>query len=287
MHPILGQKYCTLNIREVIERGAILLVNTNQSAVGTEIASLVGASVLKLVDTFVRKQGEVRENETIKRRRVTLIVDEMQSLQGVDFQGMLSEVGKFGGSLILATQSLSRLDELSMTMRDSILSNIGVLVCFQVNAVDAERLLPELRSEYLTEADITGLPQHNAYVRVATAGEVQAPFTMQVLPPITEDGRVEGVVNMGSHNYTRDADEVDDELSYLVEQRLENFRTEIQEEVDSLLMDSSMSDDDVSEMGQSKMGQKKAVVRIILDDLGKAGKKNRKRRRGVEAVASD
>ena len=125
---ILGQRYCTLNVREVIERGDVLLVNTNQSAVGAEIASLVGASILKLVDTFVRKQGEIRENETIKRRRVTLIVDEMQSLQGVDFQSMLAEVGKFGGSLILATQSLSRLDELASTMRDSILSNVGVLV---------------------------------------------------------------------------------------------------------------------------------------------------------------
>ena len=105
---ILGQRYCTLNVREVIERGDVLLVDTNQSVVGTEVASLVGASILKLVDTFVRAQGEIKENETIKRRRVTLIVDEMQSIQGVDFQSMLAEVGKYGGSLILRRRSRCR-----------------------------------------------------------------------------------------------------------------------------------------------------------------------------------
>lgn len=265
---ILGQRYCTLNVREVIERGDVLLVNTNQSAVGAEIASLVGASILKLVDTFVRKQGEIRENETIRRRRVTLIVDEMQSIQGVDFQSMLSEVGKFGGSLILATQSLSRLDELSPTMRDSILSNIGVLVCFQVNAVDAARLLPELRSEYLTEADITGLPQHNCYVRVATAGEVQAPFSMEVLPPIREDGGVERAVVEGSHRYARDADEVDAELAGVVEQRLSVFRDKIDEEVRGLKVDGN------------KFGEDGHATGIELEDLGKVGRRRRGERKG-------
>ena len=263
---ILGQRSCTLNVREVIERGDVLLVNTNQSAVGTEVASLVGASILKLVDTFVRKQGEIRENETIERRRVTLIVDEMQSIQGVDFQSMLAEVGKYGGSLILATQSLSRLDELAMTMRDSIMANIGVLVCFQVNAVDAARLLPELRSEYLTEADITGLPQHNSYVRVAPGGEVQAPFTMQVLPPVSEDGVVEGIVAGGSYAYTRDGDEVDSELASAVEQRVRGFRQQILEDVKGLKVD------------EEKVGED-GVSDIMLEDLGKAEKRTRRRKR--------
>ena len=274
---ILGQRYCTLNLRDVIERGDVLLVNTNQSAVGPEIASLVGASVLKLVDTFVRKQGEIRENETTKRRRVTIIVDEMQSMQGVDFQSMLSEVGKFGGSFVLATQSLSRLDELADTMRDSILSNIGVLVCFQVNAVDAERLLPELRSEYLTEADITGLPQHNAFVRVATDGEVQPPFTMQVLPPVREDGRILSVVDEGSHAYTRDGDVVNEELEAAVELRLAGFRAKMEDQVSDMFSQSEKMGQQ-AEMGQSKVkGGKAAPVRI--DDLGAKKKKKRGRSR--------
>ena len=273
---ILGQRCCTLNIREVIERGDVLLVNTNQSAVGPEVASLVGASILKLVDTFVRKQGEIKENETIQRRRVTIIVDEMQSIHGVDFQSMLSEVGKFGGSMILATQSLSRLDELGATMRDSILSNIGVLVSFQVNAVDAERLLPELRSDYLTEADITGLPQHNAYVRVATAGEVQAPFTMEVLPPIREEERMLAVVDEGTFAYSRDGDEVNAQLQGVVEKRLTDYRSELEKTVANLGGVAEASCNPPGEYGQSKVAGGKRGSGIRLDELG--GKQRRGRR---------
>ena len=109
---ILGQRRCTINLKEIIEAGDVLLVNTNQSAVGVEVSALVGASVVKLVETIVSQQGTIVETDTVKRRKVCLIVDEMQTLKGVNFQRMLSELGKFGGVMVMATQSLSRLDEL-------------------------------------------------------------------------------------------------------------------------------------------------------------------------------
>lgn len=247
---VLGQRRCTLNMRSVIESGNILLVNTNQSAVGPEVASLVGASVLKLVDTIVRKQGEMRESDD--RRKVTLVVDEMQSLQGVDFQGILSEVGKFGGNLIMATQSLSRLDEHSPTMRDAILANIGVLVCFQVNAIDADRLLPELRSEYLTESDITGLPVHNCYVRITSGGTVHPPFTMEVLPPYGSDNETEGAVEKESDNYSRPTKDVLDELGEGMEGRVAEFRRSIRESREAKRNKDDSSYIDLSQYAASK-----------------------------------
>ncbi len=101
------------------------------------MASLLGACILNLVDAVIRSQGTLPANE---RRGCLVVVDEMQSIPGVDYEGMLSEVGKFGGSLVLATQSLTKLDELSMTMRDTILANIGCLGVFQVSGHDAQRL---------------------------------------------------------------------------------------------------------------------------------------------------
>lgn len=225
---ILGQPMCTLNMREAIEDGKVLLVNTNQSTVGAEVASLVGASVLKLVDTIVRQQGQTRD--IADRRKVMLVVDEMQSMGGVDFQSILSEVGKFGGSMVLATQSLSRLNEQSPTMTDSILSNIGALVSYQVNAVDAERLLPELRSEYLEDEDITGLPVHNAYVRITSDGGVQAPFSMQVLRPPGGVDMVERSVEEGTAHYSRPTEDVLRELDETMNSRVEGFREKIERE---------------------------------------------------------
>ena len=225
---ILGQPRCTLNMREAIEDGKVLLVNTNQSTVGPEVASLVGASVLKLVDTIVRQQGQTRDIGD--RRRVTLIVDEMQSMGGVDFQSILSEVGKFGGNMVLATQSLSRLNEQSPSMTDSILSNVGALVSYQVNAVDAERLLPELRSEYLEDEDITGLPVHNAYVRITSNGAVQSPFSMQVLRPPGGVDMVERCVEEGTAHYSRPTEDVLRELDEIMNDRVASFREKLDRE---------------------------------------------------------
>ena len=232
-------------MREVIERGDILLVNTNQSAVGTEIAALVGASVIKLIEGIVAGQGQGDEDEkevdgpdaggqTVEtsqawvddddgfdvdedgekddaarfraaaRRRVCLIVDEMQSMRGVNFQRCLSELAKFGGVFVMATQSLSRLDELGETMRDSILANVAGMAVFQVNAIDADRLMPELRSPYLEEAGrhrTLSSPLLRAYASMT--GMWCPPISIVVLPPFKGDDVVLTRVEESTVRYTR------------------------------------------------------------------------------------
>ena len=268
---ILGQRRCTINMREVIERGDILLVNTNQSAVGTEVAALVGASVIKLIEGTVAGQGQDDGDEkevdgagsgaavetsqgwvdddgfdvdeagekddaarfrAAARRRVCLIVDEMQSMRGVNFQRCLSELAKFGGVFVMATQSLSRLDELGETMRDSILANVAATGVFQVNAIDSMRLLPELRSPYLEEADLTGLPVHHCYLRMRHDGDVVPPISMVVLPPFRGDGVVLTRVEESTVRYARVKEHVLMEFNAGVEERVKGFRQQIRMRVE-------------------------------------------------------
>ena len=131
---ILGQPRSTIDLRETILEGGVLLVSTSQGTVGRDVAALVGASLLNLVDSVIREQGAVALSQ---RRGALVVVDEMQSMPGVDYESMLSELGKFGASFILATQSLAKLDDLSHTMRDTILANVGCLAVFQVAGSDA------------------------------------------------------------------------------------------------------------------------------------------------------
>ena len=151
---ILGQRRSTIDLRRVIHDGGVLLVSTSQGTVGRDVAALVGASLLNLVDAVIREQGSVSLRE---RRGALVVVDEMQSMPGVDYESMLSELGKFGASFILATQSLAKLDDLSRTMRDTILANVGCLAVFQVSGADARTLVWELGKERVTEDDITSL----------------------------------------------------------------------------------------------------------------------------------
>ena len=221
---ILGQRSCTLDLKAIIQRGDVLLVNTSQSFIGPEVAALIGVSILKLVDTIVTEQGT---SEGESPRRVSVIVDEMHTLQGVDFQKILSQIAKRGGVLTMATQSLASLDILGRTFREDILANTGVILTFQVNAADARHLLPELRSEYLDEADITGLPVHNLYMRLIGVGEVDAPFTTEVLPPFDGDWRIEQIVKQGTQRYARSRKVVLEDLSADMEEQVKLFRAQI------------------------------------------------------------
>ena len=177
---ILGQPRSTIDLRETILEGGILLVSTSQGTAGRDVAALVGASLLNLVDAVIREQGGLPPE---KRRGALVVVDEMQSMPGVDYESMLSELGKFGASFILATQSLAKLDDLSPTMRDTILANVGCLAVFQVAGGDARQLVWELGKERVTEDDITSLDVHHCYVRATVGVERMPAFSMMVRKP--------------------------------------------------------------------------------------------------------
>ena len=180
---ILGQPRSTIDLRRTILDGGVLLVSTAQGTVGRDVAALAGASILNLVDAVIREQGELPPE---RRRGALVVVDEMQSMPGVDYESMLSELGKFGASLVLATQSLAKLDDLSPTMRDTLLANIGCLAVFQVAGTDARQLVWELDRDRVSEEDIVSLPVHHAYVRATVGTERTPAFSMEVLKP--EDG---------------------------------------------------------------------------------------------------
>ncbi len=184
---ILGQRRSTIDMRKVVHDGGVLFVSTSQGTVGRDVAALVGASLLNLVDSVIREQESVSLGQ---RRGALVVVDEMQSMPGVDYESMLSELGKFGASLVLATQSLAKLDDLSRTMRDTLLANVGCLAVFQVAGNDARQLVWELGKERVTEDDITSLPVHHCYVRATVGIERMPAFSMMVRKPEEGDPAV-------------------------------------------------------------------------------------------------
>ena len=203
---ILGQRRSTIDLRRVIHDGGILLVSTSQGTVGRDVAALVGASLLNLVDAVIREQGRLPLN---RRRGALVVVDEMQSMPGVDYESMLSELGKFGASFILATQSLAKLDDLSRTMRDTLLANTGCLAVFQVAGNDARTLVWELGKERVTEDDITSLPVHQCYVRATVGKERMPAFSMMVRKPEEGEPDMASRIRADASAYTVSAREGD------------------------------------------------------------------------------
>ena len=202
---ILGQRRSTIDLRKVIHEGGVLLVSTSQGTVGRDVAALVGASLLNLVDAVIREQGSLPLN---RRRGALVVVDEMQSMPGVDYESMLSELGKFGASFILATQSLAKLDDLSRTMRDTLLANVGCLAVFQVAGNDARTLVWELGKDRVTEEDIVSLPVHHCYVRATVGTERMDSFSMEVRKPERGDRDGADRIRKASSAYTVSAQQL-------------------------------------------------------------------------------
>ena len=203
---ILGQRRSTIDLRRTIHEGGILLVSTSQGTVGRDVAALVGASLLNLVDAVIREQGSLSLQE---RRGALVVVDEMQSMPGVDYESMLSELGKFGASFILATQSLAKLDDLSRTMRDTLLANVGCLAVFQVAGNDARKLVWELGKDRVTEDDIVSLPVHHCYVRATVGKERMPAFSMEVRKPEEGNPAVADRIRAATGRYSVSAREGD------------------------------------------------------------------------------
>ena len=202
---ILGQRRSTIDLRETILDGGVLLVSTSQGTVGRDVAALVGASLLNLVDAVIREQGRLSLRE---RRGALVIVDEMQSMPGVDYESMLSELGKFGASFVLATQSLAKLEDLSRTMRDTLLANVGCLAVFQVAGSDARHLVWELGKDRVTEEDVVSLPVHQCYVRATVGTERMDAFSMEVRKPEAGDRERAGRIRRAASAYTVSAQQL-------------------------------------------------------------------------------
>ena len=217
---ILGQPRSTIDLRSVIREGGVLLVNTAQGKAGRDVAALVGASLLNLVDAVIREQGDLPPEQ---RRGALVVVDEMQSMPGVDYESMLSELGKFGASFVLATQSLAKLGDLSLTMRDTLLANVGCLAVFQVAGNDARQLVWELGKDRVSEEDIVSLPVHQCYVRATVGTERMPTFSMMVSKPEHGAPAVAERIRVEAASYLTTDEEIAAQQAG-AEERAEEFR---------------------------------------------------------------
>ncbi len=203
---ILGQPQSTIDLRRTILEGGILLVSTAQGTVGRDVAALVGASLLNLVDSVIREQERLPLDQ---RRGALVVVDEMQTIPGVEFESMLSELGKYGASFVLATQSLAKLNDLSPTMRHTLLANVGCLCVFQVSGSDARELVWELGRDRVSEEDIVSQPVHHCYVRATVGSERMPVFSMTVRKPQPGDPLRAARIREAASSYVTSARELE------------------------------------------------------------------------------
>jgi hypothetical protein len=194
---ILGQSRSTIDLREVVRSGKLLLINTASGVVGADLSELIGIVLLGLFEAALAEQAALAPEQ---RRRYLVLIDEFQVYRGANYQGMLAELRKYGGSFALATQSLAYLDRLERTLRATVLANIDHLFAFHMAGEDA-RLLHELDS--IEEGDITNLDDFQCYVKLSLHGHRLPVFSLQLDAPPWPDENLAQLVRLRSRE--RDA----------------------------------------------------------------------------------
>lgn len=197
---VLGQAVSTFDPRPLLKEGGVLVVNSAVGLLGEGAASLVGATVLNLLGLLVEEQVTLPASQ---RSKLVALVDESSTLGAADYPRMLSELGKYGASFVLVTQSLAKLDAIDEALRPTLFSNIDGLTVFQVSAQDARYLAPELGGD-LDVADLTALDDFECYARWWAEGRRLPTFSLRLDPPPSTSGeRLREVVEQSAERYGR------------------------------------------------------------------------------------
>jgi hypothetical protein len=197
---IVAQSNSTVNFRELLNERRILLVNTATGVMGPDAGGLLGAVLVDYINFAVREQMAIPDPSS--RARVIVVVDEFQSIPGVDYPSLLAELQKMGASFILATQALGQLDAIGRVLRPTILSNIETLFVFQTSAEDADILRHELDDE-VTSTDIINLSDHSCYVKTQVGRDRLPVMHIDTLPPQRGDQSIAEQIIAQMERYAR------------------------------------------------------------------------------------
>jgi type IV secretory pathway TraG/TraD family ATPase VirD4 len=178
LRAILTQPKSSYDLREVMDRGCILLVNLAKGKIGEDSAALLGALLVSRIGLAGLSRTDTREED---RRDFFLYLDEFPTFTTLSLATMLSELRKYRVSLLLAHQYLSQLD---LQVRDAILGNVGTLISFRLGVEDAEVLEKEFQPEFKAE-DLVNLPNHSVYLKLMVKGVVSRPFSAETAFPAT------------------------------------------------------------------------------------------------------
>lgn len=135
---IVGQSKSTVNFRQAMDEGKIVLIPLSVGRLGEDVASLLGSVVIGQVLNAALSREELPEEH---RRPFHLYADEYQRFATPDFATLLAEARKFKVATTIAHQFRDQ-----FTLRDpnrGATLNVANKVVFRVSGRDADELASE------------------------------------------------------------------------------------------------------------------------------------------------
>lgn len=173
---IVSQPASTIDVRQIMDAGHVLIINLSKGRLGQEPAHLLGALLITAFAQAAEARQDIPEEE---RRDFTLYCDEFQNFATDSFASILSEARKWRLSLVAANQHVGQLPD---SIRNAVFGNAGTIIAFRVGAQDAAILADELGVK--NRAMLAQTDNFKAWARVMHDGvPSDAKLLHMLLPP--------------------------------------------------------------------------------------------------------
>lgn len=180
---IMGQSQSSFDLRKVMDRGKILIMNLSKGQMGEINASLVGGMLITKIYLAAMSRAGATESELSALPNFYFYVDEFQSFVNDSFADILSEARKYKLSLTIAHQYVEQMPE---TVRDAVFGNVGTTISFRVGPFDAE-VLEKVFAPKFTMEDLVNLTFAQIYLTLMIDGVGSPPFSAKTLSPLQPD----------------------------------------------------------------------------------------------------
>ncbi len=135
---IIGQQQSTIDIKEAIERGKIILVNLAPIKVSRECQQILGILLIDLIINFAFQRTRRQA-----KKPFFVIVDEAAELTSNDLPYSLQALRKFGIFFTLCYQTLAQIKQIP-GYYENVMTNCDVKLAFKSSRQDSEELIGEL-----------------------------------------------------------------------------------------------------------------------------------------------
>lgn len=181
MRPIIAQQKSSFNMRDVMDKRKILLIDLSKGQVGEMNSFLLG---MILVGKILMSALSRTDMEKDKRHDFYLYIDEFQNFTTDSINSILSEARKYRLNLIIAHQYLGQLIKNQDTsIRDAVFGNVGTWVLFKIGSDDAEVMEKEF-SPVFNQFDLINVEKYTAYTKLLVDNTASRPFSMQTMYPL-------------------------------------------------------------------------------------------------------
>ena len=186
MRNIIGQPRSGFDIRDVMDKKKILLINLSKGRTGEVNSNLLGLILVAKLQMAALSRADLPEKE---RHDFYLYIDEFQNFVTDSIATILSEARKYRLCLTVAHQYVSQLVSNNDTkIRDAVFGNVGTIISYRIGVEDAEIFAKEYAPVF-NEYDVINVGKYTVYIKLLIDNTAARPFDMKTYPP--EEGNRE------------------------------------------------------------------------------------------------